>query len=151
MAAACDLAIAGESAQFCTPGVDIGLFCSTPAVALSRNIARKHALEMLFTGDMISAQDAYRMGLVNRVVETGEALNVAKAMALRIAGKPRETLAHGKRTFQSQLGADTASAYAIAGRAMVEGMMAAESAEGIGAFLQKRAPDWRRTAPGETK
>ena len=96
---ACDLAIAGESAVFCTPGVDIGLFCSTPAVALSRNVGRKHALEMLFTGDKISAQDAYRMGLVNRVTGAGEALNGAKALALKIANKPAAVMAQGKRTF----------------------------------------------------
>ena len=142
LVAACDLAIAGEAARFCTPGIDIGLFCSTPAVALARNVARKHALEMLLTGEMASAADALRIGLVNRVTPAGGALDAAKTLALKIAAKPAATIGLGKKTFYAQVGQDVASAYAVAGRAMVENLLHAEAIEGIGAFIDKRKPKW---------
>ena len=143
MVAACDLAVAGAAAKFCTPGVDIGLFCSTPAVALGRNVAHKHAMEMLLTGDMISADDAFRIGLVNRVAPAGNALTEAIALAKKIAGKPAATVQLGKRTFYAQIGQDLASAYAIAGRAMVENLLHADAREGIDAFIDKRKPKWQ--------
>lgn len=143
LVAACDLAIAGASAKFCTPGVDIGLFCSTPAVALARNVGRKHAMEMLLTGEMISADEAIRIGLVNRVVAAGSALAEAKTLATKIAAKPASTVRLGKKTFHAQIGQDLASAYAIAGRAMVENLMHADAVEGIEAFIDKRKPKWQ--------
>lgn len=143
LVAACDLAIAGEKAQFCTPGVDIGLFCSTPAVALGRNVARKHALDMLFSGDMIPAREAHRIGLVNRVAPAGQALAAARALAEKIADKPASTVRLGKKTFYAQIGQDLASAYAIAGRAMVENLLHDNAREGISAFIDKRQPKWQ--------
>lgn len=143
LVAACDLAIAGQSSKFCTPGVDIGLFCSTPAVPLTRNVARKHAMSMLLTGDMLGADEAFRIGLVNSVVPAGKALSGAQALARRIAEKPSATIQSGKQTFYRQIGQDIASAYAIAGAAMVEGLLRADSREGIGAFIDKRRPKWQ--------
>ena len=142
LVASCDLAIAGVGARFCTPGVDIGLFCSTPAVALARNVPRKNAMELLLTGEMISAEEARRIGLVNRVVPAGQALESARALATQIAGKPPATVRLGKKTFNAQIGQDLASAYAIAGRAMVENMLHPDAIEGIGAFVDKRKPKW---------
>ena len=142
LVASCDLAVAGANAKFCTPGVDIGLFCSTPAVALARNVPRKNAMEMLLTGEMISAEQARGIGLVNRVVDAGRALEAARALAEQIAAKPAATVRLGKRTFNAQLGQDFASAYAIAGRAMVENLLRADAIEGIGAFIDKRKPKW---------
>ncbi len=143
LVATCDLAIAGEAARFCTPGVDIGLFCSTPAVALGRNVGRKQAMEMLLTGEMIDAVEARRIGLVNRVVVDGEAWRAARALATQIAAKPTNTVRQGKRIFRAQISEDVASAYAIAGAAMVEGLLDEDAREGIGAFLEKRRPQWR--------
>ncbi len=143
LVAACDLAVAGAAARFCAPGVDIGLFCSTPAVALSRNVARKHAMEMLLTGETISAEEALRIGLVNRVAPAGGAMAAARALAEKIAEKPTSTVRLGKKTFYAQIGQDLASAYAIAGRAMVENMLHADAVEGIGAFIDKRKPKWQ--------
>ncbi len=143
LVASCDLAVAGEAARFCTPGVDIGLFCSTPAVALSRDVSRKHAMEMLLTGAMISAAEAFRVGLVNRVAAAGMALDAARALAEQIASKPAATVRAGKKAFNAQAGQDLASAYAIAGRAMVENLLSAEAREGIGAFIDKRKPKWQ--------
>ena len=143
LVAACDLAVAGAGARFCTPGVDIGLFCSTPAVALGRTVARKHAMEMLLTGDMVCAEEGYRLGLVNRVVAAGSALAAAQALAAGIADKPASTIRSGKKTFYDQIDQDLASAYAIAGRAMVENLLHADAREGIGAFIDKRKPKWQ--------
>ena len=139
----CDLAVAGEAARFCTPGVNLGLFCSTPAVALSRNVARKHAMEMLLTGDMTGAQEAMRIGLVNRVVPQGEALAAALALAERIASKSSEAIALGKRAFHAQIEMGLASAYDHAGKVMVENMLMADAREGIDAFLTRREPRWQ--------
>ncbi|MFC0283713.1 enoyl-CoA hydratase [Camelimonas abortus] len=143
LAASCDLAVAGAAARFATPGVNIGLFCSTPMVALSRNVSRKHAMEMLLTGEMIDAGRAERMGLVNRVVPAGEALAEACALAERIASKSRLTLRTGKRAFYAQLEMGLADAYAYAAQVMVENMLARDAEEGIGAFVEKRQPVWR--------
>jgi enoyl-CoA hydratase/carnithine racemase len=143
LVATCDLAVAGEAAQFCTPGVHIGLFCSTPMVALSRNLSRKHAMEMLLTGDMVSAGDALAMGLVNRVVPAGTALAGARRLADQIAAKSRGTIRIGKRAFYDQAALPLAEAYTHATAIMVENMLAHDAEEGIGAFLAKREPQWQ--------
>jgi enoyl-CoA hydratase/carnithine racemase len=142
LVASCDLAIASATAQFCTPGVHIGLFCSTPMVALSRNVAPKHALEMLLTGDMIAAGDAYRIGLVNRVVPAGAARDEAHNLARKLAAKSALTVKIGKQAFYRQREMGVADAYRYATEVMVENMMARDAEEGIGAFVQKRTPSW---------
>lgn len=142
LVASCDLAVASSSAQFCTPGVDIGLFCSTPMVALSRSVARKHAMEMLLTGDMISAEDARRIGLVNRVVPPGTERDAAIELATRIAAKSATAVRLGKNAFYRQLDMDMSDAYRLASQVMVENMLHCDAAEGIAAFLEKRAPRW---------
>lgn len=142
LVATCDLAVAGPDARFCTPGVDIGLFCSTPSVALSRNVARKHAMEMLLTGDVYNADDALRMGLVNRLAPGG-ADAAALEIARKIAAKSPQAIRFGKKAFYAQLGAPLAQAYAQASAVMVENMLAADAREGIAAFLEKRAPVWQ--------
>lgn len=143
LVASCDLAVAGTAARFCTPGVHIGLFCSTPMVALSRNLSPKHALEMLLLGEMVSAEDAARMGLVNRVVAEGAALAEAGNMAAIIAVKSPLTLRIGKRAFYEQREMGLADAYTHASAVMVDNMLARDAAEGIAAFMEKREPDWR--------
>jgi enoyl-CoA hydratase/carnithine racemase len=142
LVASCDLAVASTAARFCTPGVDIGLFCSTPAVALSRAVARKQALEMLLTGEAIAAEEARRIGLVNRVVAAGQERGEALALARRIAAKSTLTVRTGKAAFYHQIELGLADAYRHASAAMVENMMARDAEEGIGAFLGKRAPIW---------
>jgi enoyl-CoA hydratase/carnithine racemase len=142
LVATCDLAVASTAAKFCTPGVHIGLFCSTPMVALSRNVARKHAMEMLLTGDTIAAEEAYRMGLVNRLVEPGTAREEALALARRIAAKSPAAVKLGKEAFYRQIEMSIADAYAHATEVMVENMMAGDAAEGISAFVEKRRPTW---------
>lgn len=144
LVASCDLAIAGVDARFATPGVNIGLFCSTPMVALSRNMSRKGAMEMLLLGDMVDAQDAHAMGLVNRVVETDRVVNEAIELGRRIAAKPTRTLKIGKEAFYKQLEMPLEEAYRYAADVMVENMLDAEAEEGIGAFLDKREPNWPR-------
>jgi enoyl-CoA hydratase/carnithine racemase len=143
LVASCDLAVASASAKFCTPGVDIGLFCSTPAVALSRAVPRKAAMEMLLLGGMIGAEEAHRIGLVNRVVTPGTELEVAMELAQAIARRSALTIRLGKAAFHRQLGQDLASAYTDTAAVMVENLLAEDAAEGIGAFLDKRAPVWR--------
>lgn len=143
LVATCDLAVAGAGAKFATPGVNIGLFCSTPMVALTRNVPRKRAMEMLLLGEMLPARDAADYGLVNRVVPQGEALAAAIALAETIASKSPATVAIGKATFYAQLEIPLAEAYAHAARVMVENMMFADAKEGIGAFMEKREPNWR--------
>lgn len=145
LVATCDLAVASETAQFATPGVNIGLFCSTPMVALSRNVSRKRAMEMLLLGEMLSAHAAAEHGLVNRVVPAGKAMGEALALADIIASKPPVTLAIGKEAFYRQIEMSLADAYDYAAGVMVENMMHRESKEGIGAFLEKRAPDWDKS------
>lgn len=142
LVATCDLAVAGEDAGFCTPGVHIGLFCSTPMVALSRNVAPKHAMEMLLTGDTVPAREAHRMGLVNRVVPRGTALAEAHKLAGQIASKSGAVLAIGKRAFYEQAAMPLAEAYAHTAAVMVENMLHADAREGIGAFVEKRKPVW---------
>ena len=144
LVATCDLAVAAEEATFCTPGVNIGLFCSTPMVALSRNVPRKRAMEMLLLGEMLSAQDAAVYGLVNRVVPAGKLMDEALALARRLAAKPAATVAIGKEAFYRQAEMPLDAAYDYAAGVMVENMMHRESEEGIGAFLEKRAPDWEK-------
>lgn len=145
LVASCDLAIAGEDARFATPGVHIGLFCSTPMVALSRNLARKHAMQMLLLGEMVSADDALRMGLVNRVAPKGHALSEAESWARQIASKSPLTLAIGKRAFYEQAEMNLDDAYRHASRVMVENMLARDAEEGISAFIEKRQPHWSGT------
>ena len=142
LVASCDLAVAGEDAQFCTPGVHIGLFCSTPMVPLSRTVAPKHAMEMLLTGAMVNATDAHRFGLVNRVTPAGSALKAAQELAVTIASKSRYTVKIGKEAFyrQREMGLD--EAYRYASGVMVDNMLARDAEEGIGAFVEKRAPVW---------
>jgi enoyl-CoA hydratase/carnithine racemase len=142
LVASCDLAVAAESAKFSTPGVNIGLFCSTPMVALSRNVARKHAMNMLLTGDLISAEDAARIGLVNCVVAPGTARAEAVEMARKIAAKSAAVVKLGKEAFYRQIEMGVADAYRYASEVMVENMMARDAEEGIGAFIEKRSPKW---------
>lgn len=142
LVASCDLAVAGEQARFCTPGVNIGLFCHTPMVALSRNLSRKHAMEMLLLGEWTEAGDALRMGLVNRVVPAGEALAGAQALARRIAEKSQVPVKLGKAAFYAQMEMGLDDAYAYASRVMAENMLARDADEGISAVLAKRAPTW---------
>lgn len=143
LVASCDLAVAAASSRFATPGVNIGLFCSTPMVALSRAVARKHALEMLLLGDMIDAEHAARIGLINRVVADGEHLDAALTMAARIADHSPLTLRLGKAAFQQQLEQPLDEAYYQCARVMVENMQALDAREGIDAFLEGRKPTWR--------
>ncbi|MGA0593503.1 enoyl-CoA hydratase [Enterovirga sp. CN4-39] len=142
LVASCDLAVAGAEARFSTPGVHIGLFCSTPMVALSRNVAPKHAMEMLLLGEMVSAEDAARMGLVNRAVPAGAALDEARRMAEIVASKSTHTVRIGKRAFYEQREMNLDGAYAHASRVMVDNMLARDAEEGIGAFVEKRQPVW---------
>jgi enoyl-CoA hydratase/carnithine racemase len=143
LAATCDLAVAAEEARFATPGVNIGLFCSTPMVALSRAVPRKQAMEMLLTGDMISAKRALEIGLINRVVPASELAAVTLTLARQIAGKSPLTLKIGKEAFYRQAEMGLAQAYDYASEVMTRNMMAADAAEGIDAFLEKRPAAWR--------
>jgi enoyl-CoA hydratase/carnithine racemase len=142
LVATCDLAVASSAAKFATPGVDIGLFCSTPMVALSRNVARKAAMEMLLTGEMVSAADALRIGLINRVVAPAEERKAAIALAKVIASKSSYVLKIGKQAFYRQAEMALAEAYAYASEVMTENMMARDAEEGICAFIEKRDPSW---------
>jgi enoyl-CoA hydratase/carnithine racemase len=142
LVATCDLAVAAEEARFCTPGVNIGLFCSTPMVALARNVSAKHAMEMLLTGDIFDAQDACRMGLVNRVVPAGELTAVVNALAARIASKSMVTVKTGKQAFYRQLDLPLEEAYAFTARVMTENLLQRDAVEGISAFIGKRPPEW---------
>lgn len=142
LVASCDLAIAADVARFCTPGVNIGLFCSTPMVALSRNVTPKHAMEMLLTGDIFSAEDAARFGLVNRVV-AADALSVTVMdLARKIASKSTVTIKTGKQAFYHQLDLPLGEAYAYAARVMTENLLNRNAEEGIAAFIGKRTPQW---------
>ena len=143
LVASCDLAVASEAATFATPGVDIGLFCSTPMVALSRNVPRKQALEMLLTGEPISAARAREIGLVNRVVAPSTERAEAIALAEKVALKSAYTVKLGKAAFYRQAEMDLAAAYRYAAEVMTENMMARDAEEGICAFIEKRAPTWK--------
>ncbi len=142
LVASCDLAVASETAKFGVSGINAGLFCSTPMVALSRNVARKHAMEMLLTGEFISAQDAHRIGLVNRVVAAGSERDAALALARTIAGKSAQVVKLGKAAFYRQLEMPLDEAYRYTGEVMVDNLLARPAEEGIGAFIERRAPNW---------
>ena len=143
LVASCDLAVASEAATFATPGVDIGLFCSTPMVALSRNVPRKQAMEMLLTGEPISATTARDIGLVNHVVAAGAEREAAIALAQKVALKSAYTIKLGKAAFYRQAEMSLAGAYRHAAEVMTENMMARDAEEGIGAFIEKREPKWQ--------
>jgi enoyl-CoA hydratase/carnithine racemase len=143
LVASCDLAVASESATFATPGVDIGLFCSTPMVALSRNVPRKQAMEMLLTGEPISAATARDIGLINHVVAAGTERDAAIALAHKVALKSAYTVKLGKEAFYRQVEMGLAEAYRYAAEVMTENMMARDAEEGIGAFIEKREPKWQ--------
>lgn len=142
LVATCDLALASEQAQFCTPGVNIGLFCSTPMVALTRNLLNKHAMEMLLTGDMLPAKRAAEIGLVNQVLPSSDLRSASMTLATKIASKSSLTLAVGKRAFYLQKEMELADAYDYTKEIMVENMLAHDAKEGINAFLEKRTPNW---------
>jgi len=142
LVASCDLALASTNARFQTPGVDIGLFCSTPMVALTRNVARKHALEMLFTGEAVTADHAARIGLINRVVAPDVLRAEALALTRLIASKPARTVRLGKAAFRRQAALPLADAYRLAAGVMVENLLDADAVEGISAFIGKRTPRW---------
>jgi enoyl-CoA hydratase/carnithine racemase len=142
LVAMCDLAVASRAARFAVSGVNLGLFCSTPSVALSRNVSRKAAFEMLVTGGFIDADQALEKGLVNRVVEPAALDAEVESLVAGIVAKPRTAVAMGKALFYRQLQADIATAYEDAGHTMACNMMDASALEGVQAFIEKRAPDW---------
>lgn len=142
LVASCDLGVAAKGARFQTPGVQLGFFCSTPMVALARSVTRKHALEMLLTGEMVSARRAARFGLVNRVVPIRSLTRETMALAARIAEKSPLAVRTGKQLFQRQLELPLEAAYRLAVEAMVENALAADAVEGIDAFLTRRAATW---------
>lgn len=144
LVATCDLAVAAETTRFGVNGVNIGLFCSTPMVALSRNIPRKQAFEMLTTGEFIDCARAQELGLINRSVPDAALAEETAALADRIAGKLGLAVRHGKRAFYEQIEMPVDQAYAFTGDVMVENMLEPDTAEGISAFLEKRTPDWRQ-------
>jgi enoyl-CoA hydratase/carnithine racemase len=143
LVASCDLAVASQAAKFATPGVNIGLFCSTPMVALSRNVSRKHAMQMLLTGDLISADQAARIGLVNEIVPAGQERAAAIKLAEKIAAKSTAIVKIGKQAFYRQAEMSLADAYDYASQVMVENMLARDAEEGISAFIEKRDPKWQ--------
>lgn len=143
LVASCDLAVAAKSAVFATPGVHIGLFCSTPMVALSRNLSNKHAMEMLLTGDLVKAKKAQKIGLVNKVAKDNQLTEKAMEMAAKIASKSSMTLAIGKRAFYDQKEMELSEAYQFASNVMVENMLKHDAEEGINAFIEKRPAQWQ--------
>jgi enoyl-CoA hydratase/carnithine racemase len=142
LAASCDLVVASDRASFATPGVNIGLFCSAPMVALSRKIARNHAMEMLLTGEIVSASRAHEIGLANRVVPAGQELDAALSLARMVAAKSSHVQKIGKEAFYKQIEMNLADAYAYTSKVMAENMMARDAEEGISAFVEKRTPKW---------
>ncbi|WP_286238426.1 enoyl-CoA hydratase [Neptuniibacter halophilus] len=142
LVASCDLAVCSDNARFATPGVNIGLFCSTPMVALTRAVAPKHAMELLLSGDLIGAERAWQMGLVNKTVPADELDQAVAELAGKIASKSRRTLSIGKQAFYQQQEQDLASAYQQCSRVMTENMLTADAQEGIDAFIHKRKPQW---------
>jgi enoyl-CoA hydratase/carnithine racemase len=142
LVASCDLAVASERARFVTPGVNIGLFCATPMVPLTRAVPRKRAMEMLLLGEAADARAALEMGLVNRVTEDGEQIDVAVGLAERIASRSARAVRTGKALYRAQLEVPLEEAYRLANRAMAEGLLTLDAVEGIDAFLEKRAPRW---------
>lgn len=142
LVATCDLAIASEDAAFATPGVDIGLFCTTPAVAVGRAVPNKVAMEMLLTGEPVSASDALKSGLINRVVPADELLDATLSLARKVATAPTSTISMGKPAFYHQMSLDRPEAYQVAQKVMVDNLQHPDAMEGIHAFLEKRPPDW---------
>ncbi|MCM2327679.1 MAG: enoyl-CoA hydratase [Lysobacter sp.] len=142
LVAQCDLAVASQDARFAVSGINLGLFCSTPAVPLSRNLGRKRAAEMLFTGDFIDAETALDWGLVNRVVPADRVMEAARDLANKLLAKPRDSLAMGKALFYRQLEAGLAPAYDDASRTIACNFATPSAKEGVAAFLEKRPPDW---------
>lgn len=143
LVASCDLAVAGASARFATPGVNIGLFCSTPMVAVTRTVAPKHAMELLLTGDLVDAAEAHRIGLVNRVAPDDSLVEQSAALAAQIAAKSPLTVALGKAAYWHQRDLPLVDAYAHTSGVMAQNLATEDAAEGIGAFLDKREPVWR--------
>ena len=142
LVASCDLATSSDSAQFATPGVNIGLFCSTPMVALSRNVSKKHAMEMLLTGDMINAKKAKEIGLINNYFQTEELTKETMVLANKIASKSSSTVCVGKGAFYTQSELDLYAAYEYTSQVMVKNILEEDAKEGIDAFLEKRSPKW---------
>ena len=143
LVASCDLAYATKVSKFATPGVNIGLFCSTPMVALSRVVKNKHSMEMLLTGDFINADMAKSIGLINNYFNENEIVNVTREMAVKIANKSSQTLKIGKKAFYHQTEMKISDAYKYASEIMIENMMNKDSEEGINAFIEKRKPKWK--------
>ncbi|HBM87907.1 MAG TPA: enoyl-CoA hydratase [Rhodobiaceae bacterium] len=143
LVATCDLAIAADDAHFATPGVNIGLFCSTPMVALSRNVSRKHAMEMLLSGDMVDAAHAAEIGLINRAMPADALDTEVSDLATKIASKSSMTVSIGKRAFYDQLELGVSDAYAYTSDVMVKNMLTHDAEEGVNAFIEKRAPTWK--------
>jgi enoyl-CoA hydratase/carnithine racemase len=144
LVAQCDLAVASDTARFATPGVNWGFFCSTPGVPIGRNLLRKHAMEMLLTGDLIDADKALEWGLVNTVVAPGRLESAVAELAEKIGAKPAATVAAGKRAFYDQMDLGVAKAYELAGGVISASFTHAEGREGVDAFIGKRPPDWKR-------
>jgi len=143
LVATCDLAIASNVSKFATPGVNLGLFCSTPMVALSRNVNKKNAMEMLLTGDFISAAKAKEIGLINNAVSKDELTSEVVGLAEKIASKSTMTVATGKKAFYAQAEMDLSKAYQYTSKTMTENLLKHDAKEGIDAFIEKRSPDWK--------
>ena len=143
LVASCDLAIASHESKFATPGVNLGLFCSTPMVALSRNVNKKNAMEMLLTGDFISAEKAKEIGLINNAVSKDELTSEVVGLAEKIASKSTMTVATGKKAFYAQAEMDLSKAYQYTSKTMTENLLKHDAKEGIDAFIEKRSPDWK--------
>jgi enoyl-CoA hydratase/carnithine racemase len=143
LVASCDLAVASTEARFATSGINFGLYCATPGVALSRTITRKRAMEMLMTGEFIDAATALEWGLINRVAPPDKLDDAVQELAQRLVGKPPAVLAAGKKFFYRQIEMELAPAYKLATQVITENMLGADALEGVGAFIEKRAPRWR--------
>ncbi len=143
LVASCDLAIASNESRFATPGVNLGLFCSTPMVALSRNVNKKNAMEMLLTGEFISAEKAKEIGLINNAVPKEDLTSEVDRLAEKIASKSTMTVATGKRAFYAQAEMDLSDAYEYTSKTMTDNLLKFDAKEGINAFLEKRSPDWK--------
>jgi enoyl-CoA hydratase/carnithine racemase len=144
LVAQCDMAVASSEAKFATSGINFGLFCATPGVPVSRNVSRKRAFEMLFTGEFIDAQTALAWGLVNRVVPPARLDQEVRELVANIVDKPAAVCAAGKRLFYEQLESKIGHAYRIASQAITQNMLGSDAAEGVGAFIEKRRPDWKK-------
>jgi enoyl-CoA hydratase/carnithine racemase len=143
LVASCDLAIASNESKFATPGVNLGLFCSTPMVALSRNVNKKNAMEMLLTGDFIDAEKAKEIGLINNAVSKDELTSEVVGLAEKIASKSTMTVSTGKRAFYAQAEMALTEAYAYTSKTMTDNLLKYDAKEGINAFIDKRSPEWK--------